>query len=98
VLGYFDWQKKDYRRIPIDEQVEVLALLGVIALDDGAPKLHAHVVVSKVDGTRARLASAGGARAPDARSDHHRIARPSAAALRPRERARADPPLREGHR
>jgi predicted DNA-binding protein with PD1-like motif len=51
VLGYFDWQKKDYRRIPLDEQVEVLALLGVIALDDGAPKLHAHVVVGKVDGT-----------------------------------------------
>ncbi len=51
VLGYFDWQMKDYRRIPIEEQVEVLALLGDIALDDGAPKLHAHVVVGKADGT-----------------------------------------------
>jgi predicted DNA-binding protein with PD1-like motif len=51
VLGYFDWQKKDYRRIPIDQQVEVLALLGVIALDDGTPKLHAHVVVGKADGS-----------------------------------------------
>jgi predicted DNA-binding protein with PD1-like motif len=51
VLGYFDWQKKDYRRIPLDEQVEVLALIGDIALDEGAPKLHAHVVLGKADGT-----------------------------------------------
>ena len=51
VLGYFDWQKKDYLRIPIDEQVEVLALLGDVALNDGEPKLHAHVVVGKADGT-----------------------------------------------
>jgi predicted DNA-binding protein with PD1-like motif len=34
VLGYFDWEKKDYARIPIDEQVEVLALVGDIALND----------------------------------------------------------------
>jgi uncharacterized protein len=51
VLGYFDWRKKDYMRIPLDEQVEVLALLGDIALDAGVPKLHAHVVVGKADGT-----------------------------------------------
>ena len=51
VLGYFDWQKKDYRRIPIAEQVEVLALVGDIALDEGEPKLHAHVVVGKSDGS-----------------------------------------------
>ena len=37
VLGYFDWQKKDYRRIAIDEQVEVLNLTGNIALKDGEP-------------------------------------------------------------
>jgi hypothetical protein len=51
VLGYFDWQRKDYLRIPIDEQVEVLALLGDIALNDAEPKLHPHVVVGKADGT-----------------------------------------------
>jgi predicted DNA-binding protein with PD1-like motif len=51
VLGYFDWQKKDYRRIPIAEQVEVLALVGDIARDEGEPKLHAHVVVGKSDGS-----------------------------------------------
>ena len=38
VLGYFDWQKKDYERIPVNEQVEVLALVGDVALDKGRPK------------------------------------------------------------
>jgi uncharacterized protein len=51
VLGYFDWQQKDYRRIPVDEQVEVLNLTGNIALADGEPKLHPHIVLGKADGT-----------------------------------------------
>jgi uncharacterized protein len=51
VLGYFDWERKDYRRISIGEQVEVLSLVGNIALKDGEPSLHAHVVVGKGDGT-----------------------------------------------
>ena len=51
VLGYFDWQSKEYRKIPIGEQVEVLALVGDIALQDLAPKVHAHVVVGKRDGS-----------------------------------------------
>ena len=51
VLGYFDWQKKDYERIPVDEQVEVLNLTGNVALADGEPKLHAHIVLGKADGT-----------------------------------------------
>jgi predicted DNA-binding protein with PD1-like motif len=51
-LGYFDWQKKDYRKIPIHEQVEVLSLVGDVALgEDGQPKVHAHVVVGKLDGS-----------------------------------------------
>ena len=49
-LGYFDWDKKDYERIPVKEQVEVLALVGDIALQDGKPKLHAHVVLGRRDG------------------------------------------------
>jgi len=51
IVGYFDWQKKDYERIAIREQVEVLALVGDIALARGKPKLHAHVVVGKKDGS-----------------------------------------------
>jgi hypothetical protein len=51
-LGFFDWETKDYKEIPVDEQVEVVALLGDVALGaDGAPALHPHVVVSRCDGT-----------------------------------------------
>jgi uncharacterized protein len=49
LLGYFDWQKKDYERIAVAEQVEVLALVGDIALAKGKPKVHAHVVLGKRD-------------------------------------------------
>jgi predicted DNA-binding protein with PD1-like motif len=50
-LGYFDWQKKDYERIPIDEQVEVLALIGDIAQEGATKKVHAHVVLGRRDGS-----------------------------------------------
>src|SRR5687767_6607989 len=42
-LGYFDWEKKDYERIPVREQVEVLSLIGDIAFEGDKPKIHAHV-------------------------------------------------------
>lgn len=51
VFGYFDLQLKDYQRLPIAEQVEVASLIGDIALADGEPKLHAHIVVTKRDGS-----------------------------------------------
>jgi predicted DNA-binding protein with PD1-like motif len=51
VVGYFDWSTKKYKHIAIDEQVEVLSFIGDITLDQGRPKLHAHVVLGKADGT-----------------------------------------------
>ncbi|MGH7664016.1 MAG: PPC domain-containing DNA-binding protein [Gemmatimonadaceae bacterium] len=51
-LGYWESETKDYRRIPVREQVEVLSLTGNVALSpDGAPRVHAHVVIGKADGT-----------------------------------------------
>ena len=50
-LGFFERERKDYKRISIDAQVEVLSLVGDIASDGGEPKVHAHVVVGKADGT-----------------------------------------------
>jgi predicted DNA-binding protein with PD1-like motif len=50
-LGYFDRATKDYRKIPLAEQVEVLSLLGVITLDGELPKVHAHIVVGRADGS-----------------------------------------------
>ena len=51
VLGYFDWETKEYKRIPVDLQVEVLSLLGDVAVSDGEPALHLHAVLGKPDGS-----------------------------------------------
>jgi predicted DNA-binding protein with PD1-like motif len=52
VVGYFDRERKDYRRIPIAGQVEVLSLVGDIAVtEEGDPQVHVHVVVGKQDGS-----------------------------------------------
>jgi uncharacterized protein len=51
VLGYFDRTARDYRKIPLPEQVEVLSLLGVVTLDGEKPKVHAHIVVGRADGS-----------------------------------------------
>jgi hypothetical protein len=50
-LAYFDWETKHYEEIPVREQVEVLVLSGDVALQDGTPKIHVHVVVGKRDGS-----------------------------------------------
>lgn len=51
-LGYFEWDTRQYRPIPLDEQVEVLSLVGDVSLKpDGQPGVHAHIVVGKADGT-----------------------------------------------
>ncbi|MGN6285314.1 MAG: PPC domain-containing DNA-binding protein [Afipia sp.] len=50
-LLYFDWDKKEYQKIAVREQVEVASLLGDIAEADGKPALHLHIVIGKRDGT-----------------------------------------------
>jgi predicted DNA-binding protein with PD1-like motif len=50
-LGYFDRERKNYKHIPLQEQVEVLSLIGDIALkEDGTQQIHAHVVVGDANG------------------------------------------------
>ena len=51
VVAYFDWTSKQYQHIRIDEQVEVLSLVGDVSLENSEPKVHAHVVVGKSDGS-----------------------------------------------
>lgn len=48
-LGFFDHARRDYRRRVIREQVEVLSLIGNVALDRGEPRVHAHIVVGRSD-------------------------------------------------
>lgn len=50
-LGFFDPFTRDYAKVPIAEQVEVVSLVGNIFLHQGHPKVHTHVVVARRDGT-----------------------------------------------
>ena len=50
-LAYFDWEAKEYREIPVKEQVEVLSMLGDIALNDDEPVVHVHAVLGRRDGS-----------------------------------------------
>lgn len=50
-LAYFDWETKEYLSIPVEEQVEVASLLGDVALTDGKPSIHAHLVLGRRDGS-----------------------------------------------
>ena len=50
-LGWFDPQRKMYKKIPIDGQHEVIAMSGDIALYQGKPVVHTHMVVGGPDGT-----------------------------------------------
>jgi len=57
VIGWFDRSAKDYRRITVGQQCEVLSLIGDIALGPGAggeadqPLPHLHAVLGLSDGT-----------------------------------------------
>jgi predicted DNA-binding protein with PD1-like motif len=50
-LGWFDPQRKMYKKIPINGQREVIGMSGDIALYQGKPVVHTHMVVGSPDGT-----------------------------------------------
>jgi predicted DNA-binding protein with PD1-like motif len=51
-LGWFSWESKKYEpSVQLDEQIELLSLIGDVALKDGEPQVHAHAVIGKKDGT-----------------------------------------------
>ena len=50
-VGWFDGAARDYRRTPVDEQCEVLSLIGDIAEGQDGPTLHVHAVLGLSDGT-----------------------------------------------
>lgn len=50
-VGFFDIETKTYLDIPVDEQSEVLSLIGDLAEgDDGRASLHLHAVLGLRDG------------------------------------------------
>ena len=50
-VGWFDRAARDYRRIRVAQQCEVLSLLGDVAEGQDGPILHVHVVLGLPDGT-----------------------------------------------
>jgi hypothetical protein len=51
-LGWFNWETKKYQTaVKLDEQVELLSVIGDIAVKDGEPQIHAHMVVGRADGS-----------------------------------------------
>jgi predicted DNA-binding protein with PD1-like motif len=50
-VGWFDRQTTEYRRISVDEQCELLSLIGDVAEGQDGPIVHAHVVLGLSDGT-----------------------------------------------
>jgi uncharacterized protein len=50
-FAWFDPSRKLYKAIPIDRQVEVLSMVGDIALYEGKPTVHTHMVVGFPDGS-----------------------------------------------
>jgi predicted DNA-binding protein with PD1-like motif len=51
IVGWFDPQRKMYKKIPVNGQHEVIGMSGDIALYQGRPVVHTHMVVGGPDGT-----------------------------------------------
>ena len=51
-FGWFDREIEDYKRIELTEGMEVMSFVGNLGIgEQGEPKLHAHVMLGKRDGT-----------------------------------------------
>jgi predicted DNA-binding protein with PD1-like motif len=54
-LGWLNWQTKQYEpSVLLEEQIDLLSLIGDVAVNDGEHQVHAHLVVGKRDGTAHR--------------------------------------------
>lgn len=50
-IGWFDRKARDYRSIGVDQQCEVLSLVGDVALGTDGPQPHIHAVLGLPDGS-----------------------------------------------
>jgi predicted DNA-binding protein with PD1-like motif len=50
-VAWFDDSKKEFKLIPIEQQVELVSMIGNIALVNDKPAVHTHVSVASSDGT-----------------------------------------------
>jgi uncharacterized protein len=51
-IGFFEFETKNYKKIPVEVQSEVLSMIGDVAVDDnGKASLHLHAVLGFSDGS-----------------------------------------------
>jgi len=50
-VAWFDDSKKEFKLVPINEQVELVSMIGDIALVNDRPAVHTHVSVASSNGT-----------------------------------------------
>ena len=50
-IAFFDIDSRQYQDRDIEEQLEVLALVGNVAMFEGEPLVHAHVTLGRRDGS-----------------------------------------------
>ena len=50
-VAWFDDGRKEFKLVPIEQQVELVSMIGDIALVNDQPAVHAHVAVASSDGT-----------------------------------------------
>lgn len=53
LFGWFDKERRAYRDIPVDQQVECIFFVGDVGMAEGKPALHVHGCVGKPDGSLA---------------------------------------------
>ena len=51
LLGWLDLDAKAYHPIHVDQQVEVISMMGDVAVFNGKPIVHAHLVLGRQDGS-----------------------------------------------
>lgn len=52
-IAWWSWTTKEYEKREVEEQLEVLALIGDITEEEGRAKVHAHVALGRRDGIAA---------------------------------------------
>ena len=77
-LGWFNWETKKYQTaVQLEEQVELLSLIGDIALKDSEPQVHAHLVIGTTRWIGSRRSPAERDGSSDLRDRYHRKSKAS---------------------
>jgi predicted DNA-binding protein with PD1-like motif len=50
-IGFYDLERKDYDRITLNEELEVVSALGNLGTLDGSPRAHIHAAFGRRDGS-----------------------------------------------